>query len=93
MAAARGRVYVAQRTQLVHTWEAHEGTILQMLVMEKLLLSLGSDGYLRIWQIDIRSSSPLVRYLKVVRCDTAGPCDMQGHLACHIMCPSQRAAV
>lgn len=56
-----GRITVAQRTHIIHTWDGHPGTVLQMLVMDKLLLTLGSDNYLKIWQLDLRTSTPMVR--------------------------------
>lgn len=59
-AIAGGRITVAQRTHIIHTWDGHAGTVLQMLVMDKLLLSLGSDKYLKVWQLDVRSSTPMV---------------------------------
>lgn len=52
---------MAQRTHIIHTWDGHSGNVIQMVVMDKLLLSLGSDKYLKIWQLDLRSDTPMVR--------------------------------
>lgn len=74
-----GRITVAQRSHIIHTWPGHTGTVLQMLVMDKLLLSLGSDRYLKVWQMDVRSSTPVVRSCGHLQ--RPPPFMLTGHLA------------
>eukprot|EP00892_Ulva_mutabilis_P007621 jgi/Ulvmu1/5230/UM022_0023.1 len=59
IAAAGGRISVAQRAHVVHWWPGHDGKVLQMLVMGNLVISLGTDSYIRAWDLDNRCGGPL----------------------------------
>ena len=62
IAAAGGRISVSHRAHLVHWWPGHKGDVLQLLLMGSLIVSLGTDAYLRVWDLDNRSDDPVVRY-------------------------------
>lgn len=62
VAAAGGRISVSQRSQLVHWWPGHDGQVLQLMVMGNLIISLGADAYIRVWDLENRSDDPLVRF-------------------------------
>jgi hypothetical protein len=78
-----GRITVVHRTQIIHTWDGHNGTVLQMLVLDKLLLSLGSDKYLKVWQLDLRLSSPMVRTVGAANHSSLAHCALSNSVLRH----------
>jgi U3 small nucleolar RNA-associated protein 21 len=60
-AAAGGRIVCTRRVHVVHSWQGHKGTVIQMLAMGDLLLSIGKDALLKLWNLDLSSQECMVR--------------------------------